>query len=43
MNSDTAKLHPFADWLPFAFVLCLSAIEFWANMHRREPSVVSSK
>jgi len=38
LNSDTSKLQPFADWLPFIFVLCLSGIEFWANMHRREPS-----
>jgi len=38
VNSDTTKLRPFADWLPFVFVICLSAIEFWANVHRREPS-----
>ena len=38
MNSNTTKLHQFADWTPFVFVLCLSGIEFWANMQRREPS-----
>lgn len=38
MNLDTTKLQPFADWLPFVYVLCLSGIEFWANMHRSEPS-----
>ena len=38
MNTDITKLQPFADWLPFVFVLCLSGIEFWANMLRSEPS-----
>ena len=38
MNSNTTKLHPLADWVPFVFALCLSALEFWANAQRREPS-----
>ena len=38
MSSNTTRLQPFADWLPFVYVLCLSAIEFWGNMQRREPS-----
>jgi hypothetical protein len=37
MNSDTTKLQPFADWLPFAYVLCISGVDFWADMQRRGP------
>lgn len=38
MNSEMTKLQPFADWLPFAYVLCLSGIDFWADLQRRGPS-----
>lgn len=38
MNSDTTRIQLFTDWLPFVYVVLLSANEFWANMHRREPS-----
>jgi hypothetical protein len=38
MNSDTTKLQPFADWLPFVYLLCLSGVDLWADMQRRGPS-----
>jgi hypothetical protein len=38
MSTDGTRRQAFADWLPFAYVLCLSANEFWANLQRREPS-----
>jgi len=38
MKPSSSVLQPIADWLPFVFVFCLSVIEFWANMQRREPS-----
>jgi len=37
MDSDPKKIQPFTDWLPFAYVLCLSGIDFWAAMQWRGP------
>ena len=34
MNSEMTKLQRFTDWLPFAYVFCLSGIDFWADLQR---------
>lgn len=37
MDSDATRLQPFADWLPFAYVLCITGIDVWADLQRRGP------